>query len=98
MMKAKKRGRVAILVACLTAGAFLLQLGPCTVMALSTGTAAFNFGSLLDGDGRFLGIFAMCGRPNVLYVDVNGIPDGGILYTEDDLIYDCPYTEIVVPD
>jgi len=40
----------------------------------------------------------MCGRPNVLYVDENGIPENEILYTDDDLIYDCPYSEVVIPN
>ena len=96
MTNAKKRGRIAVLAAYLMAGAFLMQLGPCMVMGLSTGTAGFNFGSLLDQNGVFLGIFAMCGRPNIQYVDQNGVPDGGILYTEDDIIYDCPFTEITI--
>ena len=94
MTNAKRRGRIAVLAAYLMAGAFLMQLGPCMVMGLSTGTAAFNFGSLLDENGVFLGIFAMCGRPNIQYFNADGSPNGGVRYTEDDLIYDCPFSEV----
>jgi hypothetical protein len=97
MNKANKRRRIARLAAYMMVGAFLMQLGPCMVMGLSNATAAFNFSSLLDQNGYFLGIFAMCGRPNVQQVDANGVPSGGILYTEDDLLVDCPFTTQVVP-
>lgn len=94
MLRAKRRGRIAVLATYLVAGAFLLQLGPCMTMALSTGTSAFNFGSLLDSNGVFLGVFAMCGVPDVQMVDANGVPVGGVLNAADDLITDCPIKNV----
>lgn len=94
MRRSKTRGRATVLASYLVVGAFLLQLGPCIGMALNMGVTAFDFSALLDENELLFGIFAPCGRPNVQYVDEEGTPTGGILYAEDDMIWDCPVTRI----
>ncbi len=93
MRKVRRDRTIKAVAALLLATTFVLPLGPCMTMALSTGVAAFDFGILLDENERFLGIFAPCGQPNIQYIDANGTP-GEILFTEDDLILDCPVTRI----
>lgn len=79
----------------LTAGAMVFQMGPCATMGLGIGTSALNPVSLLlDENGSFLGIFHLCGEPNIRVVDQNGAITAEY-NTEDDLIYGCPYTEQV---
>jgi hypothetical protein len=97
MRKSKSRRGVAVLAAYLLAGAFLMQLGACLSMALNTGAVAFDASTLLDENELFLGVFAPCGRPNVQMVDADGVPQGEVLYTGDDMIFDCGY-ELVGPD
>ena len=97
MRKSKSRRGVAVLAAYLLAGAFLMQLGPCLSMAFNTGVTAFDVGTLLDENELFLGVFAPCGRPNVQIVDADGVPQGEVLYTGDDMIFDCGY-QLVGPD
>ncbi|MBN2560615.1 MAG: hypothetical protein JXQ75_06770 [Phycisphaerae bacterium] len=94
MTRARRRGRVTVLASYLVAGALLLQLGGCLAVALNFGVTAFDFSQLLDENELFFGI-APCGRPNIQYVDADGNPVGNVLYTEDDLIWDCPVTEVV---
>jgi hypothetical protein len=67
-------------------------------MALNTGVTAFDWGLLLDENQMMFGVLAPCGRPNVQPVDENGIPTEDLLFAEDDLIWDCPITEILDPD
>ncbi len=90
--------RVARLAAYLVTGAILLQFGGCIAMALNSGAAAFDAGILLDENELLFGVFAPCGRPNVQFVNVNGVPTEDVRYAEDDLIWDCPITEILDPD
>ncbi len=93
-----KRRRVSVLAGYILAGAFLLQLGPCISMLLPLGAAAFDVSALLDENGYLFGIFNLCGRTNIQYVDEDGVPtDGDILYTEDDLIWDCPVRQVRDP-
>ena len=96
MRSTKRRGRVTVLASYLVAGAMVLQLGGCLTMALQSGVTAFDFSWLLDENELFLGIFAPCGAPNYRYVDEDGNPiDNTVYNTEDDLIWDCPVTEIL---
>jgi hypothetical protein len=88
MFRRPKTVKLALMV---TTGAILTQLGPCTIMAAQTGVASVA-PSLIDSNGRFLGIFNVCGRANVIPVDDNGNPTAGVLYSEDDLFYGCPAT------
>jgi hypothetical protein len=94
-MRKVKHQRMAKAAATLfVATAFVLPLGPCWMMGLDAGTAAFNFGSLLDSNQAFLGVFYPCGIADVQEVDVNGVPTGPIQFTEDDLMFDCPVRQV----
>ncbi|GJQ26383.1 MAG: hypothetical protein HBSAPP02_14150 [Phycisphaerae bacterium] len=90
MMRRYKAAKLALMI---LSGAFLTQLGSCTVMALQTGVTSLS-PSLIDANGRFLGIFNVCGVPNVQVIGENGAPTGGILNGGDDLFYGCPVTTI----
>ncbi len=96
MARKRRGGRTAVLAAYLVTGALILQIGPMCSMLSTFGVAAFDFSTLLDENERFLGVFAPCGVPNTIEVDELGRPIGEIQNTEDDLIYDCPVTQIVV--
>lgn len=98
MRRGNNPRRVVRLATYLVTGAILLQFGGCIAMALNSGAAAFDVGSLLDENELLFGVFAPCGRPNVQLVDGDGVPLGGVLFSEDDLIWDCPITEILDPD
>ncbi len=98
MKLGNKRRRISILAGYILAGAVLLQLGPCISMILPLGAAAFDVGALLDENGYLFGLFNLCGRMNIQYVDKDGNPtDGDVLYTEDDLIWDCPVRQVLDP-
>jgi len=90
MMRRYKAAKLALMI---LSGAFLTQLGPCTVMALQTGVTSVT-PSLIDANGRFLGIFNVCGVPNVQLIGENGVPADEILNGGDDLFYGCPVTTI----
>jgi hypothetical protein len=94
MRRVRNHRRMKAVAALLVATTFVLPLGPCLTMGLNTGVAAFNFGSLLDENQMFLGLFAPCGQPNVQYVDADGVPTGGVQFAEDDLIVDCPVRQV----
>jgi len=85
-------------------GAIILQLGPACIMAGGTAMSS-SISTLIDDSGRFLGLFNVCGQPNVVYVDAQGIPTassanttGGTVVTVDfsgdDLMYGCPVTYV----
>jgi hypothetical protein len=94
-MRKVKNYRMAKAVAVvLVATAFVLPIGPCWEMGLNTGLAAFNFGSLLDSNQAFLGIFYPCGVADIQEVDANGVPVGAPQFTGDDLIFDCPVKQV----
>lgn len=95
MRRVRKHRRIKAAAALLVATTFVLPLGPCLTMGLNYGVTSFNFGSLLDANEMFLGLFAPCGQPAIQYVDANGVPDGGVLFTEDDLIVDCPVRQVL---
>ncbi len=90
MMRRYKAAKLALMI---LSGAFLTQLGPCTVMALQTGVTAVT-PSLIDANGRFLGIFNVCGVANVQVIGENGQPTGEVLNGGDDLFYGCPVTTV----
>jgi hypothetical protein len=98
MIGKRRRRRSSVLAAYLICGAIVLQLGPMCSVVGNTGIAAFDFSMLLDENESLFGLFYPCGRPNTLRVDENGDPIAGaeIENTEDDMIYDCPVTYIVV--
>jgi hypothetical protein len=92
MMEIRRR-RTAKIAAYLLTGAFLLQLGgPACAMLGSTAIAGFDFGALMDNNGKLFGLFNVCGVPNYEYVDANNVPVSSVLNTGDDLIFDCPIT------
>jgi hypothetical protein len=74
-------------------GGTLTQLGPCTVIAGQTALTSLS-GTLIDQNGNFLFIFPVCGIPDVIPVDANGVPTGDVLFTEDDLLFGCPVTTV----
>ncbi len=95
MIRLRRRRHLVVLATYLAAGSLLLQLGPCISMALNTGVTAFDANTLLDENGLFLGFLAPCGTPNYMFVDEIGIPVTGVVFgAEDDLIFDCPVTQI----
>lgn len=89
-----RKSRVRLLSASLLAGGFLLQFGNCAGVFLNFALGALDFCALTGTSDCTIGPFAPCGRPNVQVVDENGIPVGGVLNTEDDLLLDCPVTFI----
>lgn len=95
MARKRRGGKTALLAAYLLTGALVLQIGPMCSMLTTFGAAAFDFSTLLDENERFLGVFAPCGVPNTITVDEQGIPTGEVQNSEDDLIFDCPVTQIV---
>lgn len=90
MMRRYKAAKLALMV---LSGAFLTQFGPCSVMALQAGVTSLS-PSLIDANGRFLGIFNVCGVPNVQPIGENGLPNGAVLNGGDDLFYGCPVTAV----
>ncbi len=63
---------------------------------------ASGISSLIDDNGRFLGLFDVCGQQNVVYVDAQGVPTGTetrtpvsgtfapVQFSGDDLMHGCP--------
>ncbi len=100
MIGKRRRRRSTVLAAYLICGAIVLQLGPMCSMLGNTGIAAFDFSIFLDENEMLFGLFNVCGVPNTLRVDEDGIPLTGatIQNSEDDFIFDCPVTLIVVED
>lgn len=93
---AKRRRRIATVAALLMTGAIVMQVGPACAMLGNFGLAAFDFSAALDENEQFAGLLSPCGRPNVMYVTEDGIPVTGIVYyTGDDMIFDCPVTNVV---
>lgn len=92
----KRRTRLVLLAGYLASGGLVLQLGPvCTLAGSTATTGAASSGVLIDDNGNFLGLFNVCGQPDVLIVDENGVP-GDLLNTADDLMLGCPIRQITV--
>lgn len=81
----------------LSLGAVVLQTGGCLSIALNSGLAGFALSDFLDENERLFGIFAPCGTPNFQLIDENGIPQGTVENTDDDLIFFCP-TDFILQD
>lgn len=104
MVRTKRRRRIGLIAGYLMTGAIMLQLGPACIMAGGTAMAS-SVSTLIDGNGRLLGLFNVCGQPNIVYVDAQGIPTdssaseaGGTVVTVDfsgdDLMFGCPVTYV----
>ncbi|HPF37496.1 MAG TPA: hypothetical protein P5081_12375 [Phycisphaerae bacterium] len=80
----------------LTAGAMLLQFGQACAVVSSVATAGVSSsGFLIDNNGYFLGLFNVCGAENIQIVDENGIQQGDIVNSGDDLMFGCPARQVV---
>jgi hypothetical protein len=84
-----------LLTSYLAVGTILTQLGGCLTLGTTFGTASFDISLLLDDQGRFLGVFAVCGTPNLLVIQ-EGQEIGEVINTEDDLVFGCPISGVVV--
>jgi len=104
MVRNRRRRRIGLIAGYLMTGAIILQLGPACIMAGGTAMGS-SIGTLIDANGRFLGLFNVCGQPNVVYVDAQGVPtdsdttEGGatvvvVDFRGDDLMYGCPVTYV----
>ncbi len=95
----RKQRRIRILASYLATGAIILQLGPlCTMVNTTLTTGVSTSGFLLDDNGDLFGLpfLNMCGQPDFQEVDEFGVP-GPVQQGEDDLMFGCPVTQIVVP-
>lgn len=77
-----------------TAGAYVLQFGNCLVSGVNVLLAGLPTGTILTD----LGFPGLCGTPNVLVVDANGVPQEDVQFAEDDLVFYCPVTIITEQD
>ena len=99
----KRRFRLGLLARYLAAGAFVMQIGPLCTVATSTATAgAAQGGVFIDANGNFLGLFPVCGVPDLII----GRPDpqnpddiefDDVANVEDDLMFGCPITVFIIP-
>ncbi|RIK67693.1 MAG: hypothetical protein DCC65_06075 [Planctomycetota bacterium] len=87
----KRRIRILKIASMLSVGAYVMQINNCITGGINTALAATPFGTILTD----LGFPGVCGTPNFIVVDENGIPTGEVQNTEDDLVYFCPVTQIV---
>ncbi len=87
-----RRIRIAKCGVALLFGGVLTQLGPCAVIAGQTALTA-GAGTFITQDGDFLGLFNVCGIPDVVVIDATG-QGTGVINTGDDLFFGCPVTTI----
>jgi hypothetical protein len=87
-----RRLRFAKWAAVFTTGAFLAQFGTICNSTVTAFTAQSGF--LIDDTGRLFGLLNVCGTENFQIV-TNGVP-GDIQNDDDDLMYGCPVTQIIV--
>lgn len=85
----KRRLRLWKIATCISVGAYMLQLGTCLSSGANTLLSSIPFGTILTDAG----LSGVCGTPNFVVVDANGIP-GDVQFAEDDLVYFCPVTVI----
>lgn len=99
-MARRKRHLRRVIAAYLVTGAIVMQLGPVCSLAGGMGLAS-SAGTLIDANGRLLGLFNVCGAQDIVYTDAQGIPTGSVtdtsgntkisvLYAGDDLMNGCP--------
>lgn len=86
-----RRMRLVKLACCLSVGAYVMQAGGCFSIAANSLLAGFPTGQVATD----IGLWGLCGTPNVQVVDENGVAQGEILNTEDDLVFFCPVTIVV---
>jgi hypothetical protein len=86
----RKRRLRFVLALYLGAGAFVTQLGACFSIGANTGAASFSQ-NLIDANGNVLGIFNVCGLPDIFLVDEDG-GNSELVNEEDDLMFGCPTT------
>ncbi|MEK6642690.1 MAG: hypothetical protein AABZ08_02185 [Planctomycetota bacterium] len=91
----KRRRRLVKVATFLALGGLVTQAGACWIIGANTLLPGVAQG-LVDANGRFLGLVNVCGIPNVLPVDVNGIA-GELQNGQDDLVTVCPVTVVVEP-
>ena len=89
-----RRAKILCLATYLAMGTYLTQLAGCFSIAANSAVASFPVPSLFDENELLFGVFAPCGTPNVVIVDEDGDVEGGILNTEDDLVFFCPVTAV----
>jgi hypothetical protein len=101
MVRNKRRRRIGLIAGYLVTGAIILQLGPLCTLAGSTALGS-SIGSLIDTNGRFLGLLNVCGQQDIVYVDAQGVPTDTetpasgsgtvpvVVNNGDDLMYGCP--------
>lgn len=87
----KKRLRILKIATSLLVGGYVAQLGGCISMGINTALASTPFGTLFTNAG----LPGVCGIPNFILVDAQGIPQGGVMNVEDDLVFGCPITTVV---
>ena len=85
-----KRRRLIKIATFLALGSIVTQAGACWIIGANT-LIAGAAGALLDANGRFLGVINVCGIPDVVVVDTNGVA-GEVQNDEDDLFTGCPIT------
>lgn len=91
----RRRLRAFVLAGYLVAGAMMTQF---LTICNSAATAGLSTsGLLIDDNGYFLGLVYVCGTENILQVDANGVPLGGVINSEDDLMFGCPARRVTVP-
>ena len=91
----RRHKRMARAASYLVTGAIILQLGGfCTIFNTTATTTLGGSGFLIDDNGNFLGVFAVCGLENFIVIDEDGIPQGEVQDTEDDLLFGCPVRQI----
>ncbi len=91
----KRRRRLIKVATFLALGGLVTQAGACWIIGANTLLPGVAQG-LVDANGRFLGLVNVCGIPNVLPVDVNGVA-GTVQNAQDDLFTVCPVTVVVEP-
>ena len=88
----KRRTKLLKVCSCLAVGSYVLQLGGCFSLFANTALAGFPAGTILSA----LPLpFAPCGTPNFVVVDENGVAQGEVENTEDDLFFFCPVDVVV---
>ena len=89
----KRKLRIWKIATCISMGAYMMQLGGCFAIGANSILASTPFGTILTD----LGFPGVCGTPNFVILDANGVP-GEIQNAEDDLVYFCPVTVIMAQE
>jgi hypothetical protein len=88
----KRRRRLLKVATFLALGGLVTQAGACWIIGANTLISGAS-ASLLDANGRFLGLINVCGVPDVVVIDANGVA-GDVQNREDDLFTVCPITVV----